>query len=97
MLGPDFKSKMTSSDGQEEIESPSDSTELGMGEEEVPEEKGEFETFAAEALGTDDPVKLSALKEAIMACMGTEKSGGYDKGMAEGEGEGLSLLFGGKK
>ena len=29
----------------------------------------DFERFAAEALGTDDPAKLSALKEAIMACM----------------------------
>ena len=94
MLGPDFKSKMTSSDEPEE-ESP-ESGELGMGDE-MAEEPGEFERFAAEALGSDDPAKLSALKEAIMACMGTEKSGGYDKGMAEGEGEGLSLLFGGKK
>ena len=58
---------------------------------------GEFETFAAQALGTDDPEKISALKEAIMACMGTEKDGGYDEEMAEGEGAGLSMLFGGKK
>ena len=91
MLG--FKEKMTSSDEPEvEEESPASGPV-----EEMAEEKGEFETFASQALGTDDPAKLSALKEAIMACMGTEKSGGYDKGMAEGEGEGLSLLFGGKK
>jgi hypothetical protein len=92
MLG--FKEHMTSSDDPEPEEAP-ESTELEM--EAGPEELGEFETFASQALGTDDPAKLSALKEAIMACMGTEKSGGYDKGMAEGEGEGLSLLFGGKK
>ncbi len=90
MMG--FKETMTSSD-EPEAEEEAPASEPG----ELAEEKGEFETFAAEALGTDDPAKLSALKEAIMACMGTEKSGGYDKGMAEGEGEGLSLLFGGKK
>lgn len=89
-----MKEHMTSSDEPEE-ESPG-SEELGMGDE-MAEEMGEFETFASEALGTDDPAKLAALKEAIMACMSTEKMGGYDKGMAEGEGEGLSLLFGGKK
>ncbi len=94
MLGPSFKEKMTSSDEPDEVEAES-SPESGPLEPTEP--LGEFETFAAEALGTDDPAKLSALKEAIMACMGTEKSGGYDKGMAEGEGEGLSLLFGGKK
>jgi hypothetical protein len=93
MLGPDFKPKMTSSDDEAAELEEAPASEPG----EMAEEKGEFETFASEALGTDDPAKLSALKEAIMACMGTVKSGGYDKGMAEGEGEGLSLLFGGKK
>ncbi len=59
-------------------------------------ESGEFEAFATQALGTDDPERIAALKEAIMACMDTGKSGGYDKEMAEGEGDGMSMLFGGK-
>jgi hypothetical protein len=91
MMG--FKESMTSSDEPEPEAAPGPELEVEV----EAEPMGEFETFAAEALGTDDPVKLSALKEAIMACMGTEKTGGYDKGMAAGEGEGLSLLFGGKK
>jgi hypothetical protein len=92
MLGPSFD--LNDDSGKEE-ESSEPEPELEV--EASAEPAGEFETFASQALGTDDPAKLSALKEAIMACMGTEKSGGYDKGMAEGEGEGLSLLFGGKK
>lgn len=91
MMG--FKEAMTSSDDPEPEAASGPELELEV----EAEPKGEFETFASEALGTDDPAKLSALKEAIMACMGTEKMGGYDKGMAAGEGEGLSLLFGGKK
>lgn len=61
---------------------------------------GDFDTFAAQALGTDDPAKISALKEAIMACMGAEEEGEYEadtEGMSGGEGADLSLLFGGKK
>ena len=53
----------------------------------------DFEKFAAEALGTDDPAKLSALKEAIMACMETDyeeeeepaEAGAVDMGAIFGE------------
>lgn len=62
---------------------------------------GDFEKYAAEALGTDDPAKLSALKEAIMACMETD----YESDDAEdgpkskpGKSADMALIFGdGKK
>lgn len=53
----------------------------------------EFEKYATEALGTDDPAKISALKEAIMACMGTD----YEDEEADSETSGdmdLAAIFG---
>lgn len=63
----------------------------------------DFEAFAKTALGTDDPERLSAFKEAIMACMSSEESGEYEApaagadDMAGGKGPTLKALFGGKK
>ena len=59
----------------------------------------DFEKYAATALGTDDPDQISALKEAIMACMGDEEKGEYDGGDGEKpeKSSGLALLFGGGK
>lgn len=56
---------------------------------------GDFETFAKVALGTDDPERLAAFKEAVMACMGAEEEGEYDEEMAAGEGADLAALMGG--
>ncbi len=63
---------------------------------------GSFEKFAAKALGSDAPEKVSALKEAIMACMHGYEEEGEDKEptggeLAEGSGPLMSTLFGGKK
>ncbi len=57
---------------------------------------GDFEAFAKTALGTDDPERIAAFKEAVMACMGAEEDGEYDVGaeMAEGSGDAMSQLFG---
>jgi len=66
---------------------------------------GDFEEFAKTALGTDDPERLAAFREAVMACMGSEEEGEYDeeepksspgmgKEMASGKGSGLAALFG---
>lgn len=59
---------------------------------------GDFEALAAAALGTDDPERIRAFKEAVMACMDTDyddeeapESGGE---MAAGKGATLSKLFG---
>ena len=63
----------------------------------------DFEAFAKTALGTDDPERISAFKEAVMACMETEEEGGYEEESGESEHSGkqspgmLSMLFGGKK
>lgn len=62
----------------------------------------DFEAFAKTALGTDDPERIAAFKEAIMACMGSEEQGEYDDEGAEGEmasgsGSMMATLFGGKK
>ena len=56
----------------------------------LPEEGAEddFALFAGSALGTDDPDRIAAFKEAIMACMGT------NYGEDEGEDMGLGLLLG---
>lgn len=67
----------------------------------------DFEAFAKTALGTDDPERISALKEAIKACSGAEDDGEYDeeeeepksspamgKEMMSGKGKGLAALFG---
>ncbi len=60
--------------------------------------KGDFEAFAKTALGTDDPERLAAFKEAVMACMGAEESGEYEaedgEDMSAGTGSTLSKLFG---
>lgn len=57
----------------------------------------DFEAFAKAALGTDDPERISALKEAVMACMGAEEEGEYEE-PAKGGGMGdMALLFGGGK
>ena len=69
------------------------------------DESGEFEAMAKVALGTDDPERLAAFKEAIMACMGTEDEGGYEDeeegdmgaSMAKGSGSPMLALFGKKK
>lgn len=54
----------------------------------------EFSKFAAEALGTDDPAKIAALKEAIVACVEEHMAGGYeDEEEAPAKG-GAGLLFG---
>lgn len=53
----------------------------------------DFEAFAKVALGTDDPERIAALKEAIMACMGDEEAGEYDE-PTEG-GDVAATLFGG--
>lgn len=62
----------------------------------------DFEAFAKTALGTSDPERIAALKEAIMACMGDDEVGEYDEesaegsdDMAKGKGKSLSMLFGG--
>ena len=58
---------------------------------------GDFEALATAALGTDDPERIRAFKEAVMACMDTDydekapESGGE---MAAGKGATLSKLFG---
>lgn len=65
----------------------------------------DFEQFAKAALGTDDPARLAAFKEAIMSCMGAEEAGEYedDSGMgmgaemAAGAGPSMKAMFGGKK
>ena len=63
----------------------------------------DFETFAKAALGTDDPARLAAFKEAVMACMGAEEEGEYEESpdmgadMAAGAGPTMKTLFGGKK
>lgn len=58
---------------------------------------GDFDALAKVALGTDDPERIAALKEAIKACVADDESGEYDSDVAEGGGEVLSTLFGGKK
>jgi hypothetical protein len=61
----------------------------------------DFEAFAKTALGTSDPERIAAFKEAVMACMEKEEAGGYDEeadegdDMAKGKGKSMSLLFGG--
>jgi hypothetical protein len=61
---------------------------------------GDFEALAAAALGTDDPERIRALKEAVMACMdgdyGDEEEAAPESGgdMAAGKGSTLSKLFG---
>lgn len=57
----------------------------------------DFEAFAKTALGTDDPERIAALKQAVMACMDSEEAGEYDDDMASGKGDGLALIFGGGK
>jgi len=61
----------------------------------------DFEAFAKTALGTSDPERIAAFKEAVMACMETEEEGGYEEeegegheDMAKGKGPSLSKLFG---
>lgn len=55
----------------------------------------DFEAFAKTALGTDDPERLAAFKEAVMACMSAEEEGEYEEGAATGEGDAAAMLFGG--
>lgn len=57
----------------------------------------EFTEYATKALGTDDPERIAALKEAIVVCVAEQEAGGYEEeeeAPAEG---GLSSLFGGVK
>lgn len=54
----------------------------------------EFSKFAAKALGTDDPAKIAALKEAIVACLEEHEGGGYEKEKAAPAEGGASMLFG---
>ena len=59
--------------------------------------EGDFEAMAKIALGTDDPERIAAFKEAVMACMGAEEEGEYDMESAmSGEGSAAAQLFGGK-
>lgn len=62
-------------------------------------EKDDFTAMATAALGTDDPERIAALKEAIMSCMGAEEEGEYEEEpAAEGAGGGdLAMIFGGGK
>jgi hypothetical protein len=66
---------------------------------------GDFEAFAKTALGTSDPERIAAFKEAIMACSSAEEDGEYSdeepasspgmgKEMMSGKGKGLAALFG---
>jgi len=61
----------------------------------------DFEAFAKTALGTDDPERIAAFREAVMACTGAEETGEYDEeaggDMASGTGSTLATLFGGGK
>lgn len=43
----------------------------------------DFVTAATDALGTDDPGKIMALKEAIVICFEEHESGGYEAPMEE--------------
>lgn len=59
-----------------------DDLDLGL-DEDVPEDLeddapkgGAFESYAETALGTGDPEKISAFKEAILACLEERESGG---------------------
>lgn len=55
----------------------------------------EFSSFAAKALGTDDPERISALKEAMVLCVEEHMAGGYEDEEAAPVEGGLSTLFGG--
>jgi hypothetical protein len=58
----------------------------------------EFVAMATAALGTDDPERIQALKEAIVICVDEHNAGGYEASEGEGGGTGeMSLLFGGGK
>jgi hypothetical protein len=59
-----------------------DDLDLGM-DDDVPEDLeddapkgGAFESYAETALGTGDPEKISAFKEAILACLEEHEDGG---------------------
>lgn len=55
----------------------------------------EFAAMAKVALGTDDPERIAALKEAIVICFEEHDAGGYEEEMpAEGGGGELATLFG---
>ena len=56
----------------------------------------EFQKFAEMALGTSDPARIDALKEAVMACMDTDEEGGYEDEAPAGESSDMALIFGGK-
>lgn len=71
--------------------------EAGFSEEEEP--ASDFDTFGAEALGIslddpDAPTRLAALKEAVMACMGTDYSKDEKKKSKGKTDEGFALIFG---
>lgn len=58
----------------------------------------EFVAMATAALGTDDPERIAALKEAIVLCVDEHTAGGYEEEAAEGgkaAGGELATLFGG--
>lgn len=67
----------------------------------------DFEAFAKTALGTDDPERIAALKEAVKACYEDEENapaseetdegesgGGMAGAMSKGKGSMLGKLFG---
>lgn len=56
----------------------------------------EFVAMATAALGTDDPERIAALKEAIVICVDEHNAGGYEapKGEKASGGE-IATLFGG--
>jgi hypothetical protein len=59
----------------------------------------EFAAMAKVALGTDDPERIAALKEAIVICVEEREAGGYEEEESEGMGGGgmgeMATLFGG--
>lgn len=55
----------------------------------------DFAAFARAALGTSDPDRIAALKEAIVACVEEREAGGYEEPEGGGEGDMLTALVGG--
>lgn len=55
----------------------------------------EFVAMATAALGTDDPERIQALKEAIVLCVDEHNAGDYEEEAPAAEGGELATLFGG--
>lgn len=77
-----------------EAEAPEEEAPVEVEEEDVEgSPAGDFESFADVALDTTLPMaeRRAALKEAIMACMGSD----YSEDSETGEGSSLATIFGG--